>query len=385
MKNFNFINPVRIVFGKDTIKDISELIPPNSKVLVTYGGGSIKKNGVYDQVKHALVDFEWEEFGGIEPNPHYETCLNAVKLIKDKQLDYVLAVGGGSVIDATKFIVAASKFEGKDPWDILAKQATITDALPFGAILTLSATGSEMNGGAVITKASTQEKLAFSSPLTYPSFSILDPETTYSLPEKQVANGVIDSFVHVIEQYITYSTDSLIQDKFSEAILSTLVIEGQKALKDPLNYDVRANLMWASTWALNGWIGVGVPQDWATHMIGHELTAFCGIDHAVTLAIVLPGVLEVMREQKADKIAQMGTKVFELSSTLSKDELIDKTIADIEKFFNDLGVKTHLSDYNVSQDVIDKIVDRFRTRGWKLGEKHNIDAEVVKKILELRK
>jgi len=384
MENFIFENPVKIIFGKDTIKEISKEIPAGSKVLIVYGGGSIKSNGVYDQVKEALSGFELFEYSGIEPNPHYETCMKVVKYIKQNSIDYLLAVGGGSVIDATKFIVAAACFEGDDPWDILSKRARINDALPFGVVLTLSATGSEMNSGAVITKAETQDKLAFASPLVYPKFSVLDPETTFSLPVKQVSNGVIDSFVHVMEQYLTYPVNAMIQDKFSEAILSTLVIEGPKVLDTPDNYDVRANLMWASTWALNGWIGCGVPEDWATHMIGHEITALYGLDHAQTLAIVLPGVMTVLKEQKAEKIIQLGEQVFGIYNNLTREERIQSTINAVEGFFEEMQIKTHLSNYGLGKEVVDIIAERIKKRGWILGENKNITPEIVKNILSLR-
>lgn len=383
MENFSFRNPVKIIFGKNTIKTISQEIPTNSKVLVLYGGGSIKSNGVYDQVIKALSANEWYEFSGIEANPHYETCMKAVEVIKEKGITYLLAVGGGSVIDATKFIAAAACFEG-DTWNILSKQAKIEKAVPFGTVLTLSATGSEMNAGAVITKASTEDKLAFHSDLVYPQFSILDPETTYTLPIRQVSNGVVDSFVHVIEQYLTSPTNAMIQDKFAEAILQTLIIEGPKALENPNNYDIRANLMWASTWALNGWIGCGVPQDWATHMIGHEITAAYGLDHAQTLAIVLPGVMTVMKEQKADKILQLGVQVFGIYNNMSRDERINETINAVENFFHEMQIKTHLSDYNLEKEVISLVSDRIKNRGWRLGEKVNITNETVAEILSLR-
>lgn len=384
MENFSFANPVKIIFGKDTIASIDKEIPAGSKVLVTYGGGSIKKNGVYDQVVKALSSFEWSEFSGIEANPHYETCMKAVALIKEKNIDYVLAVGGGSVIDATKFIVAAACFEGSDPWDILSKKAPINKALPFGAILTISATGSEMNGGGVITKAETHDKLAFGSPLTYPKFSVLDPQVTYSLPMKQVSNGVVDAFVHVIEQYLTYPSNAMIQDKFSESILVTLITEGPKALETPQDYDVRANLMWASSWALNGWIGCGVPEDWSTHMIGHEITALYGLDHAQTLAVVLPGVMTVMREEKAEKILQLGEMVFGIYNNMSRDERIQATIDAVINFFEEMQVKTKLSDYGLGQEVVEAVSGRLKNRGWKLGEHQKITSDVVAKILSLR-
>lgn len=385
MKNFSFANPVKIIFGKDTIKEIANEIPKGSKVLVTYGGGSIKKNGVYDQVSKALTGYEWYEFAGIEPNPHYETCMKAAQLIKEKGVSYVMAVGGGSVIDATKFIVAAACFEGGDPWLIMQGKAKIKKALPFGSILTLAATGSEMNSGGVITKAETQEKLAFNSPLVFPKFSVLDPTTTYTLPPKQTSNGIVDTFVHVMEQYLTYSKeDTLLQDYMAEAIVKTLIVEGPKALKEPENYDVRANLMWASTWGLNGWIAKGADEDWATHMIGHEITAFYGVDHGQTLAIVLPGIMEVLREQKSKKIIRMGKEVFGINEK-SADEQINKTIKAVEDFFESLDIKTHLSDYGLGEEAIEKISKRLNDRGWKLGECQNITGDVAKKILEARK
>ncbi|NDV78293.1 iron-containing alcohol dehydrogenase [Dysgonomonas sp. 511] len=382
MENFSMVNPVKIIFGKETIGQIANEIPQGSKVLMIYGGGSIKKNGVYDQAVKALEGYEWHEFSGIEPNPHYETCMKAVAMIKDKGINFLLAVGGGSVLDATKFIAAAACFEGGDPWQILSKGAKVAKALPFGDIITLPATGSEMNSGGVITRAETEDKLAFNSPLTFPRFSVLDPTATFSMPVRQIGNGVVDAFVHVMEQYLTYNQgDSLLQDYMAEAIVKTLVSEGPKALANPTDYDVRANLMWASTWALNGWIACGVPEDWATHMIGHEITAFYGLDHAQTLAVVLPGVMTVLQEQKAKKITRLGKEVFGIEG----GNAIEKTIEAVEGFFEEMGVKTHLSDYGLGSEAIDKVVNRLSQRGWMLGESHNITSEVVREILTLRK
>lgn len=383
MQNFTFVNPVKIIFGKDTISKIANEIPRDQKVLVIYGGGSIKKNGVYDQVIEALKGYDYLEFSGIEPNPHYETCMKAVELIKKEKVDFLLSVGGGSVLDATKFIASAALFEG-DPWDILAKGSKIKKALPFGDIITLPATGSEMNNGGVISKATTQEKLSFASSKTYPQFSILDPETTFSLPMRQIANGIVDSFVHVMEQYLTTGDDNaILQDYMAEAITKTIIEEGPKSLDDPHNYNVRANFMWAATWALNGWIKCGVEEDWATHMIGHEITAFYGLDHAQTLAIILPGVMEVLREQKSEKICQLGKNVFNINES-DVDTQITSTIAAVERFFESVGVKTHLSDYELGYDAINKVAERIRERGWLLGERGNITDDVVRKILELR-
>ncbi|HKK09194.1 MAG TPA: iron-containing alcohol dehydrogenase [Bacteroidales bacterium] len=383
MDNFNFHNPTKILFGKGKIADISKEIPKQSKVLVTFGGGSIKKNGVYGQVKDALSGYSWDSFGGIEPNPRYETLMKAVQKIRNENFDYLLAVGGGSVIDGTKFIAAAVNFEGDDPWQIIKSRAKFSDALPFGAVLTLPATGSEMNAGAVVTHNATQEKLPFGNPQLYPKFSVLDPEVTATLPEKQAANGVVDAFVHVIEQYMNYDSGYRLQQYFAESILKTLIEKGPGYYKDPSDYESAANIMWCSTMALNGLIGAGVPQDWSTHMIGHELTAFHEIDHARTLAIVLPGTWKVMREQKKQRLVQYAENVWNIHEG-SEEEKIEKATRKTEAFFNSLGIKTRLSDYNVGNDTVEKIIDRMSQRNWKLGESGLVTPDKVKLILEAR-
>lgn len=362
MNNFNYYNPVQILFGKGKIAEISKHIPAGKKIMMTYGGGSIKKNGVYDQVMAALKGHTVIEFSGIEPNPHYETLMKAVEIIKREQVDFLLAVGGGSVIDGTKFIVAAACFEGADKWDILAKRALITKALPFAAVLTLPATGSEMNSGAVITKAETEEKLDFASPLVFPKFSVLDPETTFSLPKRQIANGIIDTYVHVMEQYLGYPEQAMIQDRFAEGILNTLIELAPRIYRaETPDYNDRANFMWAATMGLNGLIACGVREDWATHRIGHELTAFHGLDHAVTLAIVLPGVLNAVKELRRVKLLQYAERVWGIDPNDSQAG--EKAIARTEAFFQSLGVKTRLSDYGIGQETIDRIVKRFQDRG----------------------
>lgn len=383
MYNFEYQNPVKVIFGKGEIAKVGKNIPEGSKILITYGGGSIFKNGVYDQVKESIKGFEVLEFGGIEPNPHYETLMKAVEIVRKENISFLLSVGGGSVIDGTKFIAAAACYEGTDPWDILSKRALVKAAVPHGAVLTLPATGSEMNAGAVITRVETKEKLAFGSPKVMPLFSVLDPETIYSLPEKQIANGIVDAFVHVIEQYLTFPVNSPIQDRFAESILKTLIEEGPKVIADNTNYDAAANFMWSATMALNGLIGAGVPQDWATHMIGHELTAFHGIDHARTLAIVLPGVMKIEREQKKAKLLQYGERVWGILDG-TDGERINQTIGKTVAFFESLGVQTKLPDYSVSTETVNAITDRFRKRGYKLGEKANIGPEEIQMILEDR-
>lgn len=384
MENFNFSNPVKILFGKGQIAALRDELPADARILLAYGGGSIKRNGVYAQVMEALTGFHVEEFSGIEPNPHYETCMKAVEQIQNSHLNFILAVGGGSVIDAVKFISAAALFKDGDPWLLLEKHLPVKEAIPFGTVLTLPATGSEMNSGAVITRAADKNKLAFSSEKVYPLFSVLDPSVTFTLPIRQVGNGVVDTFVHVVEQYVTYPVNALLQDFFAESILKTLLIEGSKVLETPDDYDVRANLMWASTWALNGWISCGVPQDWATHGIGHELTALYGLDHGQTLAIVLPGVLTVMSEQKADKIIRLGEQVFGIYNNMTRDERIKYTINAVDAFFKEMGVPTHLSDYGLGVEAVEAVHERLQKRGWKLGEKHNITADVAKDILLTR-
>ena len=362
MNNFDFYNPVNILFGKGKIAELKKHIPAGANVLITFGGGSIKKNGVYDQVIAALHGFKVQEFGGIEPNPHFETLMKAVEVVKAEKIDFLLAVGGGSVLDGTKFIAAAACYKGDDAWDILAKRARVETAIDLGAVLTLAATGSEMNSGGVVTKAATKEKLAFGSPLLFPKFSVLDPEATYSLPKRQIANGVADAFVHVMEQYLTYPVNSPVQDRFSEALLLTLIEEGTKAYdsKTP-NYDEYANMMWAATMALNGLIGAGVQSDWATHMIGHELTAFHGIDHAVTLAIVLPGLMKHLKDKRSVKLLQYAERVWNITEG-SEEERKAMAIVKTEAFFNRIGIQTRLSQHNVGQDTIDTIIKRFTDR-----------------------
>ncbi len=382
MLNFNFKNRTEILFGKGQISEAKSRLPKDAKVLLLYGGGSIKRNGVYADVVKVLEGVTFHEFSGVEPNPTLETLLQAVELVRDKGINFILAVGGGSVIDGAKFVAAAAQFDG-EPWDILAKGAAFDSALPIGAVLTLPATGSESNGNSVVTNKATAQKRAFGSDLVQPVFAVLDPVYTFSLPVKQVGNGVVDAFVHVIEQYLTYPVNAPLQDRFAEGILQTLIAEGPKALATPQDYDVRANVMWSATMALNGLIGKGVPQDWATHMIGHELTALFGLDHAQTLAIVLPTLMYVQREQKRQKLLQLGRRVFDIGSG-SDDEVIDKTIKATQDFFEHMGVKTRLSDYNLTATDIDKLVANLELNGMTaLGEHGDIDLAKARQILTL--
>ncbi|MDA3837865.1 MAG: iron-containing alcohol dehydrogenase [Candidatus Delongbacteria bacterium] len=383
MLNFTFRNPTKILFGKNRIEEINKEIPAGSKVLITYGGGSIKSTGTLAKVKKALSGFELSEFGGIEPNPSYETLMKCVEQIKATPVDFILAVGGGSVIDGTKFIAAATLYSG-DPWEILTSFGSkIKEALPFATILTLPATGSEMNSGAVITNRALHAKLPFGSPLLYPVFSVLDPEVTYTLPDSQISNGVVDAFVHVTEQYLTYPVDAKVQDRFAEGLLLTLIEDGPKALLDRENYEVRSNLMWSATMALNGLIGSGTPQDWATHMIGHEITALHGVDHARTLAIVLPSLLKVRKLEKKEKLLQYGERIWGITEG-SEDERIDLAIKKTGDFFKSMGIGIKLSDYGILAEDIQTIVGQLKDHGMvKLGEKKDITPEVVEQILKL--
>jgi NADP-dependent alcohol dehydrogenase len=382
MHNFEFCNPVRILFGRGQIAAISAQIPASARILMTCGGGSIRSNGVYGQVKAALAGRHVEEFGGIEPNPVYETLMRAVEKVRREELEFVLAVGGGSVLDGSKFIAAAVPFSG-DPWDILAREAPVTAALPIGCVLTLPATGSEMNTFAVISRNSTGDKLAFGSPLVYPRFSVLDPETTFTLPARQVANGVVDAFAHVLEQYPTYPAAAPLQDRMAEAILLTLIEVGHKALADPPDYDARASLMWCATMALNGLIAVGVPQDWSTHMIGHEITALHGLDHAQTLALVFPAAMAARREGKREKLLQYAARVWGFTES-DEDARIDCAIARTRAFFESLGVPTRLSAYGIGPEIAGEVAARFERRGWTgVGERGDVGPAKVAEILSL--
>jgi NADP-dependent alcohol dehydrogenase len=382
VNNFTFFNPVRLLFGAGQIASLAREVPKGAKVLMTYGGGSIKANGVYDQVHKALIDCEVVEFGGIEPNPTFENLMRAVEIVQRENVDFLLAVGGGSVLDGTKFIAAAAKFEG-DPWSILSRRMPVKAALPYGTVLTLPATGSEMNSGAVVSRQISQEKLAFSSPLVYPKFSIVDPETTYSLPRRQISNGVVDAFVHVTEQYLTFPAKAPLQDRFAEAILRTLLEDGPKTLANPMDYEARSSVVWCATMALNGLIGCGVPQDWATHMIGHELTAYHGLDHAQTLAIILPNLLWVQRDSKHEKLLQYAERVWDLKEG-SEGTRIEQAIIRTRAFFESVGNPTHLSDYAVGSEHFEDIVTRLESRKMlPLGERKNLDAAKVREVLAL--
>ncbi len=385
MFNFTFYNPTTILFGKDQISKIDSYVPADAKVLITYGGGSAKRNGVIDRVRTALGQREVLEFGGIEPNPHYETLMKAVEVIRQNNITFLMAVGGGSVLDGTKFITLASHYPGEGSELLKMGYRAITldvvkKVLPIGAVLTLPATGSEMNDGAVISYGN--GKFPVMCNLTFPLFSVLDPTLTYTLPVRQVANGIVDAFVHTTEQYLTFPVDARIQDRMAEGILQTLIEIGKQNIDEPENYDARANMVWSATMALNGIIGVGVPQDWATHMIGHEMTALYGLDHAQTLAIIHPALLTEMKEQKAAKLLQFAERVWGITVGSDNDK-IDAAIAKTREFFSSLGVNTKLSEYGIKPEAVDEIVAQLETHGFtKLSESGKITPEVSRRILE---
>jgi NADP-dependent alcohol dehydrogenase len=383
MLNFELYNPTNLVFGKGQIEKLGELVPKGAKILLAYGGGSIFKNGIHEQVMNNLKGHEVVEFSGIEANPHFETLMKAVAIVKEQKIDFILAVGGGSVIDGVKFISAAVNFDG-NPIDILQKRILIKEnAVPFGTVLTLPATGSEMNSGAVVTIESTKEKLAFGGSAMFPKFSICDPTVIESLPKRQLQNGVVDAYTHVMEQYLTYPHEGYLQDRIAEGILQTLIEIGPEVVENPKDYALASNFMWSCTMALNGLIQKGVPSDWATHMIGHELTAMYGIDHARTLAVIAPSLYKVMFETKKGKLAQYGKRIFNLEGT--EDEIANEAINKTVEFFHKMGMDTKLSDYTKEYDnTADFIVNRFDERGWKgLGERQNITLDKVKAIVEM--
>jgi NADP-dependent alcohol dehydrogenase len=384
MNNFEFKNPTKIIFGKDAIEKLENEIPKGANLLLLYGGGSIKNNGIYDQVKTALAKVNVIEFGGIPANPEYAILMDALRVIKDENISYLLAVGGGSVIDGTKFLSAAALFEGDIAWDILSQNIRTEKGMPFGTVLTLPATGSEMNSGAVITRKETKEKLAMGGPGLFPVFSILDPQVIKSIPQRQLANGLTDAFTHVLEQYMTYPTGAILQDRFSESILQTLIEVAPKVLEDPADFKSASNFMWSCTMALNGLIQKGVPTDWAVHAIGHELTALFGIDHARTLAVITPSHYRFNFETKKEKLAQYGERVWNITEG-SIDEKAYAAIEKTEAFFHGLGIDTKLSDYTKEYEgTAEKISQRFTNRGWLgLGEHKSLSPDRVEKIVKM--
>lgn len=383
MNNFTYYNPTKLIFGEGTIAEIGQEIPLNAKILITYGGSSAKRFGTLDEVKKALGDRVCIEFPGIEPNPEYTTLMRAVKVVKENEIDYILAVGGGSVIDGTKFIAAAARYNG-NVWQMWSEKRPIEDAVPYGCVLTIPATGSEMNSGAVISHHEQKIKISHRSPLLFPRFSVLDPTKSYTLPKRQVANGVIDAFIHVIEQYLTYPVYGKVQDRMAEGLLLTLIEEGPKAMVDPENYDVRATIMLSATLALNGLISVGVPQDWATHRIGHQITALYGLDHAQTLAIILPALMHVEQDEKHAKLLQYAKRVWNIVDEEDDEMTINAAIRCTREFFESLGVPCQLSAYNLPESCIDELIDSMvENQMLPIGEHEDIDEFKLRRILSL--
>ena len=384
MLNFEFQNPTKIIFGRDQISKIATEIPQGAKVMMLYGGGSIKANGIYEQVTKALEGFEVVEFSGIPANPEYDILLEALRIIKAEKIDFMLAVGGGSVIDGVKFLSAAALFEGAEPWDILKNSIRTFKGLPFGTVLTIPATGSEMNSGAVITRKTTQEKLSMGGPGLFPVFSILDPQVIASIPKRQLANGITDAFTHVLEQYMTYPTQAFLQDRFAESIMQTLIEIAPRVMDNPADYEAAANFMWSCTMALNGLIQKGVPTDWSVHAIGHELTALFGIDHARTLAVIVPSHYRFNFEAKKEKLAQYGQRVWGLAQG-DTDALAKAAIEKTEAFFHSLEIDTTLSAYTDQfEGTAEKIEQRFQERGWLgLGEHKKLAPADVAKIVTM--
>ena len=398
MNNFQYYNPVRIVFGEGQIKELSELVPQDARVLITYGGGSAERTGTLDEVRTALKangQRDIFEFGGIEPNPEFNTLLKAADMVNEHNIDFILAVGGGSVIDGSKFVALVSSLKEDDgtvsrekAWDALIGYTKKLDsAVDLGAVLTIPATGSEMNSGGVVNHSDRQAKLPFGNPLAYPRFSILDPTKTLTLPERQVMNGVADAFVHVMEQYLTYPVNAKVQDAFAESLLKILIEEGQAVKTDAENLETRKNIMWTATMALNGLIGVGVPQDWTTHMIGHELTSLHGIDHARTLTILLPSVLRELKDSKKEKLLQYARNVWAIDSNTDTkqddDSIIETAIVYTEDFFRSLGLPVSFADAALDESAIDPIIQQLDAHNMvKLGEHKDNDLTVSRRILE---
>jgi len=381
MRDFIYHNPVKVVFGRGGVAKLAELVPATARVLMVYGGGSIRANGVYYQVREALRRHEVHELGGLGPNPRLEFLMAGVEQARANRLDFLLAVGGGSVIDGVKLMAAAIPTPGQDPWEYVTRQTPVTQALPLGCVVTLPATGSEMNSRAVISREATREKRSFMSPLLYPQFAVMDPETTYSLPGRQVANGIVDAFVHVLEQYLTQDVNAPLQARQAEAILRTLIEEGPATLRHPTNYETRANVMWCATNALNGLIACGVPEDWASHQIGHELTALYGLDHARSVALALRGLLAVEKPRKEARLAQFGRRVWDVSPLLTTAAAAEAAVSQTLAFFTSLGMALTLGENGIPFQACELVAARLKQRNARLGEYHDMGGDEAREIL----
>jgi NADP-dependent alcohol dehydrogenase len=381
MRKFRLYNPTDIRFGEGQIEALNELLPADARVLLLYGGGSIKANGVYQAVLAGLDGRFVCEFEGVEPNPVYETLQKAAGVVKDKALDYIIGVGGGSVIDAAKFLAYLATSNADDPWDDLVSGRFPERMIPVGAILTLPATGSESNAVSVITNRTRRLKIPFASESARPAFAILDPTAMRSLDRRQLENGVVDAMTHVLEQYMTYQQNAPIQYGYAETLMRVLVEWGPKLVDEPSD-EARENVMFAANQALNGFLGAGLPQDWSTHMIGHAITAIYDIDHARTLSTIMPSVMRLRIGPKRAMLARLARNVF-LSAEISDEKAADFAISRLEQFFARMGCPVKLREYGVAVDA-DEIADHLeRASQTALGEHADIDPQTVREIIAL--
>ena len=386
MNNFTFYNPTKIFFGKDQIRKLNHEIPKDAKVLLLYGGGSIKQYGVFDRVVEALGDRQWGEFGGIEANPVFETLMEAVAQIKKDGYDYLLALGGGSVIDGTKFIAAAVPFDG-DPIDIFAmgigKGLPVKSSMPFGTVLTLPATGSEMNSDSVISFKEKGAKVSFDSVHSFPQFSVLEPETTYTLPVRQRRNGIADGYIHVLENYLTHDLGGDIPDYFSEGILKTFIKHADAYInEDSKDYEVASNVMWACTMALNGVASKGNVGDWSTHSLGHEITAFNHTDHAKTLTPIILATMDVRRDEKHAKILRYARNIWHIEDK-DEEKVIDKAIERTAAFFESIGMPTKLRQVGIQEEDINSLVNQLEAHKENtIGENASQNLDTSRKIYQ---
>lgn len=385
MNAFQFHNPTRIVFGRGSVEQLGALAKPfGQTVLLVYGSGSIKRSGLYESVLAQLqsIGARVSELPGIEPNPRLATVKKGIEIARANRVDLILAVGGGSVIDAAKAIAVGVPYEG-DVWDFCMRKAVIREALPLGTVLTLAATGSEMNGNSVITNWETQQKRSFGCAHAYPKFSILDPSLTFSVPHNQTVNGSVDIMSHVFEQYFSLTENTPLQERFCESILQTVIENVPIALAEPDHYDARANLMWAGTMALNGVISVGVAQDWASHAIEHEISAIYDIPHGAGLAIVFPNWMKYVHRQRLDRFVQFATRVWGIDPAgKSAEETALAGIDATRSFFTRIGAPASLADFQIGSDRLDRMADEA-VRFGPIGSFRKLNREDVRAILEM--
>ncbi|MFS0881906.1 iron-containing alcohol dehydrogenase [Metabacillus niabensis] len=366
MDNFTYYNPTKLIFGKGQVEQLATEVPSyGNRVLLVYGGGSIKRNGLYDQVVNILKDKQIEifELSGVEPNPRLSTVQRGVDICKNENIDFLLAVGGGSVIDCTKAIAVGAKYEG-NPWDIVTKKHIPTEALPFGTVLTIAATGSEMNSGSVITNWETQEKYGWGSPLVFPKFSILDPVNTYTVPKNQTIYGIVDMMSHVFEQYFHHTKNTPLQDKFCESTLRTVIEAAPKLVEDLENYELRETILYAGTIALNGQLQMGYRGDWATHNIEHAVSAVHDIPHGGGLAILFPNWMKHTMSENVDRFVQMAVNVFDVEpSGKDKEAIATEGIEKLREFWSSIGAPSRLKDYDIGEESIDVMADKAMANG----------------------